>query len=758
MSEYNDIAGSEDIISLNFETQDTFNEHSYRNKQSANRIDKNIPIKDQAKENQKPIDQTNDEEVDTMQADTQNYSQSAINNEIATEQPPPSVDTQNTLSSTNPFVIPLPVAQPTLIDENSISVEKDSMPVQSLTNEEENNVTESTSKSTTVYNHINRTFELFLLFLLIKDMNTSGLDISTTNNNLRLYISPSTSLLDTTNADDTQSNPTTAVTTENNDNDHREEELKEEPMDTNDAQVSLGSDGVVESHPISTRTIESTSVIEKSSKVQIPIQSTISTSPNSKAVYSLSQPTADKFEALLAKLNPTTVENDAESNITIREEEEVYIKESISKTLRRYAVKVDQKGRTVSRELILERIVEENTTTRIESWPPSEKKTVRTTAKTTRPTETTRKKPVKIVTPKRKTKSLKPTSTIVRQKKLQIAQSDDDEVMKPNKNDDTSDDDDEVVRKPNINDDSSDDDDDDENTEDDEPTDDITGEEFIPTNSSGKLLTKGLRVFAKWTDGHFYSGSIASINGERYMIKFDDGASRYLKAQDIISRSYLDINQNIMVQTQDRYFERGIIKRLIKKKKTGKLGYIIEKDGKEKWYPLRFISLSTEQAEQFITANNTTEESTNIVQGKRKRASNVPQTPNKKTKSSIFPSPSKKQRTTFTPTRQTKLFNSMYFLLTGFNDLMEIRHGIEDSIESHGGKVIEKMPNANRRENVYLISDKARKTAKFLDAKKNNIPCVDYKWINESIEKSEIQDSDAYKLVFIEKEVTINED
>lgn len=69
----------------------------------------------------------------------------------------------------------------------------------------------------------------------------------------------------------------------------------------------------------------------------------------------------------------------------------------------------------------------------------------------------------------------------------------------------------------------------------------------------------------------------------------------------------------------------------------------------------------------------------------------------------------------FTPTRQTKLFNSMYFLLTGFNgsesklrcsnhfcfvllvpppDMMERRHEIEDSIESHGGKVIEKMPPA----------------------------------------------------------------
>ncbi|CAF4988161.1 unnamed protein product, partial [Rotaria sp. Silwood1] len=57
MSEYSDIAGSDDIISLNYESQETLNEHSYRNKQLANRTDKNMPTKDQAKENQKPIEQ-----------------------------------------------------------------------------------------------------------------------------------------------------------------------------------------------------------------------------------------------------------------------------------------------------------------------------------------------------------------------------------------------------------------------------------------------------------------------------------------------------------------------------------------------------------------------------------------------------------------------------------------------------------------------------------------------------------------------------
>ena len=59
-----------------------------------------------------------------------------------------------------------------------------------------------------------------------------------------------------------------------------------------------------------------------------------------------------------------------------------------------------------------------------------------------------------------------------------------------------------------------------------------------------------------------------------------------------------------MAHTQDGFFDRGIIKRLVKKTKTGKLGYVVEKDGKEKWYPLRFISLTHEQAEQLPVSNH----------------------------------------------------------------------------------------------------------------------------------------------------------
>ncbi len=78
-----------------------------------------------------------------MQADTQNYSLPTVNNGVSAEQSPPPIDTQNTLTSTNvrlrkktfifhknvffvriqSFIIRPQLAESTLIDENSISVE-----------------------------------------------------------------------------------------------------------------------------------------------------------------------------------------------------------------------------------------------------------------------------------------------------------------------------------------------------------------------------------------------------------------------------------------------------------------------------------------------------------------------------------------------------------------------------------------------------------------------------------------------------------
>ena len=51
---------------------------------------------------------------------------------------------------------------------------------------------------------------------------------------------------------------------------------KNEPIDTSDAQASLGSDGDIESHPTSALNVKSTSVVGESPKVQSPTQSKIS--------------------------------------------------------------------------------------------------------------------------------------------------------------------------------------------------------------------------------------------------------------------------------------------------------------------------------------------------------------------------------------------------------------------------------------------------------------------------------------------------
>lgn len=93
------------------------------------------------------------------------------------------------------------------------------------------------------------------------------------------------------------------------------------------------------------------------------------------------------------------------------------------------------------------------------------------------------------------------------------------------------------------------------------------------------------------------------MSSSRYFIGFDDGGKRNVKDLDIISQSFLEANQNVTAQNQDGDIDQGIVKRLIQKKKTGILGYIVEVNGKEKWYPLRFISLTPEQAESLQTIN-----------------------------------------------------------------------------------------------------------------------------------------------------------
>lgn len=82
------------------------------------------------------------------------------------------------------------------------------------------------------------------------------------------------------------------------------------------------------------------------------------------------------------------------------------------------------------------------------------------------------------------------------------------------------------------------------------------------------------------------------------MIQFDDGGKRTVKPHEIICQSYLPADQPALAQKPDRYYEEAIVKRLIKKKKSDALGYVVEIEGKQRWYPLMRISLTSEQAEK----------------------------------------------------------------------------------------------------------------------------------------------------------------
>jgi hypothetical protein len=48
-----------------------------------------------------------------------------------------------------------------------------------------------------------------------------------------------------------------------------------------------------------------------------------------------------------------------------------------------------------------------------------------------------------------------------------------------------------------------------------------------------KELVVGARVLALWTNGKFYPGIIASVEGDRYFIQFDDGDTRRVTGEDI---------------------------------------------------------------------------------------------------------------------------------------------------------------------------------------------------------------------------------
>ncbi|XP_029635084.1 uncharacterized protein LOC115210622 isoform X1 [Octopus sinensis] len=70
----------------------------------------------------------------------------------------------------------------------------------------------------------------------------------------------------------------------------------------------------------------------------------------------------------------------------------------------------------------------------------------------------------------------------------------------------------------------------------------------------------GILIMARWKDGFFYPGKIASPekNG-KYLVKFVDGDKLWVKINQILSVTYLPHGQNVMVQSDDGFFDSGMI-------------------------------------------------------------------------------------------------------------------------------------------------------------------------------------------------------
>ncbi|EGV97212.1 Tumor suppressor p53-binding protein 1 [Cricetulus griseus] len=169
----------------------------------------------------------------------------------------------------------------------------------------------------------------------------------------------------------------------------------------------------------------------------------------------------------------------------------------------------------------------------------------------------------------------------------------------------------------------------------------------------------GLRVVAKWSsNGYFYSGKITrDVGAGKYKLLFDDGYECDVLGKDILLCDPIPLDTEVTALSEDEYFSAGVVKG--HRKESGELYYSIEKEGQRKWYKRMAVILSLEQGnrlrEQYglgpyeaVTPLTKAADISldNLVEGKRKRRSNIssPATPTASSSSSS---------SSTTPTRKT---------------------------------------------------------------------------------------------------------
>ncbi|XP_047395425.1 TP53-binding protein 1 isoform X3 [Sciurus carolinensis] len=163
----------------------------------------------------------------------------------------------------------------------------------------------------------------------------------------------------------------------------------------------------------------------------------------------------------------------------------------------------------------------------------------------------------------------------------------------------------------------------------------------------------GLRVVAKWSsNGYFYSGKITrDVGAGKYKLLFDDGYECDVLGKDILLCDPIPLDTEVTALSEDEYFSAGVVKG--HRKESGELYYSIEKEGQRKWYKRMAVILSLEQGnrlrEQYglgpyeaVTPLTKAADISldNLVEGKRKRRSNIssPATPTASSSSSTTPS------------------------------------------------------------------------------------------------------------------------
>uniref|UniRef100_A0A9L0RKW2 TP53-binding protein 1 n=1 Tax=Equus caballus TaxID=9796 RepID=A0A9L0RKW2_HORSE len=207
----------------------------------------------------------------------------------------------------------------------------------------------------------------------------------------------------------------------------------------------------------------------------------------------------------------------------------------------------------------------------------------------------------------------------------------------------------------------------------------------LDASSPGNTFV-GLRVVAKWSsNGYFYSGKITrDVGAGKYKLLFDDGYECDVLGKDILLCDPIPLDTEVTALSEDEYFSAGVVKG--HRKESGELYYSIEKEGQRKWYKRMAVILSLEQGnrlrEQYglgpyeaVTPLTKAADISldNLVEGKRKRRSNIssPATPTASSSSSTTPT----RKITESPRASTGVLSGKRKLITSEEERSPAKRG-----------------------------------------------------------------------------------